>query len=135
MQAVSGECPNCICQPRISTLKFGLDRTHAIFVCPNCAIVIEDEWRSPKGGTDIAKTPVSPLEASLQETLRMMEMLNTRVKYIVRFVVAAVIVAAFLRHTAHTYAVFSREEIRAGALTVCSVFSLALLLWRGGPHA
>jgi formate/nitrite transporter FocA (FNT family) len=103
-------------------------------VCPNCAIVIDDEWHGPKGRTDITKNPAGPLEASLRETHRMMETLNTRVKYIVSSVVAAVIVAAFLRHTAHTYAGFSREEIRAGALTMCSVFSLALVLWRGSPY-
>jgi hypothetical protein len=38
--------------------------------------------------------------------------INSRVKYTLAFLVAAVLVAGFLRHTAHVYAGFTREEIR-----------------------
>ena len=46
----------------------------------------------------------------------MQDAINTRVKYILAFLIGAIIVAAVLRHTVHVYGGFSREEIRAGAL-------------------
>jgi hypothetical protein len=131
MRTVSGECPNCICQLQISALRFGFRGTRIMFICPNCAILIPDESHNPRqGGTDIAKNPVRPVRTLLRETFDMMETLNTRVRHLITFVVAAVIIAAILRHTAHTYAGFSREEIRAGALIVCSIFFFALVIRR-----
>ena len=130
MQTVSGECPDCICQLKISALKFGFRRTRITFVCPNCAMLIP-EWQNPEqGSTDIVKNPVKSVWASLRETFDMMETLNARVRHLITFVVAAVIIAAILRHTAHTYAGFSREEIRVGALIACCVFFVALVVWR-----
>jgi hypothetical protein len=131
VQAASGECPHCICRLEISDVKFRFRRTQVTFVCPNCAIVFGDQCDSGKqGDTDSPSIPVGTILARLGETLRMMEALNARVKYVVTFVVAGVIIAAFLRHSAHVYAGFSREEIRTGALITCSVVFLALMLWR-----
>jgi hypothetical protein len=131
MRAASGECPNCICQLEISTLKFGFLGTRMTFVCPNCAIVIADGWHGEKpSGTDNAKNPVRPVWVLLRGTLHMLEALNARVRYVITFVVAAVTIAAFLRHTGHVYAGFSREEIRAGALMACFAVFLAFVLWR-----
>ena len=134
MQAASGECPHCLSRVEISTVTFGFSRTRIVFVCPNCAIVIDDEWHSVRDGhTDAGGTLVTAALALVTETLSMMEVLNARVRYVVTFVFAAVALAAFLRHTAHTYAGFSREEIRTGALVTCSVVYLALMLWRKKP--
>jgi hypothetical protein len=64
---------------------------------------------------------------------RMLEILNARFRYIVSFLLAAVIFAGVLRHTAHVYAGFSRAEIREGALiglmAVVAV-SVVLIFWR-----
>jgi hypothetical protein len=46
----------------------------------------------------------------------MEDALNSRLKYAIAFVIAAVIAAALLRHTVHVYGGFTREEIRVGAL-------------------
>jgi hypothetical protein len=119
IRAASGECPNCIGQLEISTLKFGFLGTRMTFVCPNCAIVIADGWHGEKpGGTDNAKNPVRPVWV----LLHMLEALDARVRYVVTFVVAAVTIAAVLRHTGHVYAGFLREELRAGALMACFAF-------------
>jgi hypothetical protein len=46
----------------------------------------------------------------------MEQAINSRVKYTLAFFIAAILVAALLRHTVHVYAGFSREEIRAATL-------------------
>jgi hypothetical protein len=46
----------------------------------------------------------------------MEQAINARVKYTLVFFVAALLVAAVLRHTVHVYGGISREGIRAAAL-------------------
>jgi hypothetical protein len=60
----------------------------------------------------------------------MMETLNARFRYVIVSMIVALTVAAVLRHSVHTYGGFSREEIRAGALVMCAVISLGLIVWR-----
>lgn len=57
----------------------------------------------------------------------MMEALNSRFKYVVAFLIAAVIIAALLRHAIHVYGGLSREEIRAGALIAIPAVALLLI--------
>ena len=54
----------------------------------------------------------------------MIAALNSRFKHVAMALGAAVLSAAFFRHTAHVYAGFSREEIRSAALVMC----LAMLI-------
>jgi len=61
----------------------------------------------------------------------MEDAINSRLKYTIVFVVAAVIVAALLRHTVHVYGGFTREEIRTGALIALPVVLVFFLgRWR-----
>jgi len=46
----------------------------------------------------------------------MEQAINARMKYTLLFFIAALLVAAVLRHTVHVYGGVSREEIRAAAL-------------------
>ena len=58
----------------------------------------------------------------------MEEAINSRLRYIFAFLIAAVITAALLRHAVHVYGGFSREEIRAGALLALPAAVLAMFL-------
>ena len=60
-----------------------------------------------------------------------MESLNLRFRYVLAFLVGAVITAAVLRHAVHVYGGISREDIRAGALMAIPVVALAIIFSRG----
>jgi hypothetical protein len=60
-----------------------------------------------------------------------METLNARARHIVVTVVAALLIAAVLRHVLHVHVGYSREEIRAGALIG---FFAALAAWLALIH-
>ncbi|ABQ33318.1 putative membrane protein of unknown function [Bradyrhizobium sp. BTAi1] len=62
--------------------------------------------------------------------LPMIAALNSRFKHVAMALGAAVLSAAFFRHTAHVYAGFSREEIRSAALVMC----LAMLIILTAGH-
>jgi hypothetical protein len=81
-------------------------------------------------GIERVRRFAKPVRALLRRTLGMMEALNARFRYLIASMVVALTVAAVLRHSVHTYAGFSREEIRAGALVMCAVISLSLIVWR-----
>ena len=57
----------------------------------------------------------------------MLAQLNLRFRYILALSVAAVIMAAALRHGVHVYGGFTREKIRADALTAIPVVALAVI--------
>jgi len=59
----------------------------------------------------------------------MLNALNSRFRAIVSMTLAAILVAAFLRHTLHVYGGISREAIRADAiLLIAGVTIVAMLL-------
>jgi len=60
----------------------------------------------------------------------MLDQLNLRFKYVLAFLIGAVIAAAALRHGAHIYGGFSREEIRVGALMAIPFVALAIIVFR-----
>jgi len=60
-----------------------------------------------------------------------MESLNLRFRYVLAFLVGAVITAAVLRHAVHVYGGISREDIRAGALMAIPAVALAIIFSRG----
>jgi hypothetical protein len=90
-------------------------------------IIVADERHSPKGVSGTRKPP--NLARLARSVFGMMEVLNSRVRYALAFLMAALIAAALLRHVVHVYGGISREEIRAGALLAISVVSLALFLF------
>jgi len=72
------------------------------------------------------------LMTALVRALDMMDELNARFRYLVAFVIAAVVTAAVLRHSLHVYGGIPREEIRVNAVTalIPAVSFLFLLLAR-----
>jgi hypothetical protein len=53
-----------------------------------------------------------------------------RLRYVLLIVVAAVFIAALLRHVLHTYGGLSREDIRADALIAALIVGLAAIAVR-----
>jgi hypothetical protein len=60
-----------------------------------------------------------------------MDWLNLRFRYVLGFLVTALIIAAVLRHVIHIYGGISREEIGTGALLTIPVIALALVFFKG----
>jgi hypothetical protein len=60
--------------------------------------------------------------------LSMMNAINARFRYIVAFLIGALLIAAFLRHAVHVYVGISPQDIRKGALIAILPALLALLL-------
>jgi hypothetical protein len=84
---------------------------------PNCGIAFADEAATVQPRShDWAKNFARVLPGWWEGARRMEDALNSRLKYAIAFVIAAVIAAALLRHTVHVYGGFTREEIRVGAL-------------------
>jgi hypothetical protein len=132
METVQGQscvCPHCLGQLKIASLKFSFSRTRVVFACPNCALMFADEGFEQRG-IERVRHFAKPVWALLRRTLDMMETLNARFRYVIVSMIVALTVAAVLRHSVHTYGGFSREEIRAGALVMCAVISLGLIVWR-----
>jgi hypothetical protein len=61
------------------------------------------------------------------------EALNARFRHVVAFAIAAVAIAALLRHTAHVYGGYSPADIRAWALMAVPL--VAVLLAVSGDKA
>jgi hypothetical protein len=89
-----------------------------VSACSNCAIASADE-RTGR---------FSKIARAFWAAFSMMEALNSRFRFMVALLTAAAVIAGLLRHTAHVYGGFSREEIRTAALLVCLVVSLLLVI-------
>ena len=57
------------------------------------------------------------------------EALNARFRHVVVFAIAAVAIAALLRHTAHVYGGYSPADIRAWALMAVPLVAVLLALF------
>ena len=103
-------CPHCFVAFEIVSVKFRFGRVAMVAACPNCAVIFADEARTvgPKRRSGKIWRP-------LQATARAMGWLDTRFRLILAFLLAAVLVAALLRHGFHVYGGMSREEIRRDA--------------------
>jgi hypothetical protein len=116
-------CPYCRSPFEIVHVKFRFNGTAMIATCPNCAITCADELRT---GT-IKKLAIT--WGSLQGDARM-HSLDKRFKYVVVFLIAAVITAAALRHGVHVYGGISREEIRLDAMMAIPLVAVAIVFFR-----
>jgi hypothetical protein len=59
------------------------------------------------------------------------EGLNSRFRHVVTFAMAAVAIAALLRHTVHVYGGYSPADIRTFALMAIPLVAVLLVLFRG----
>jgi hypothetical protein len=59
-----------------------------------------------------------------------MDSLNQRFRYVLAFLIGAVISAAALRHGVHVYGGISPEDIRVGALMAIPAVALAIMFFR-----
>jgi hypothetical protein len=115
-------CPYCRGPFEIVGVKFRFHSTAMVASCPNCALI----WTT-------AKTIPNNQEKSggiWQGTVNMLDQLNLRIKYVLAFIMGAVIAAAALRHGVHIYGGFSRDEIRTGALIAIPFVVLAAVFFR-----
>jgi hypothetical protein len=125
-------CPHCRSPFEIVFVKFRFGRTAMIARCPNCAIASADEWRAAESKTlDGAKKIARITRGFWRGVASRMDSLNLRFRYVLAFLIGAVITAAALRHTVHTYGGISREDIRAGALMAIPAVALAIIFFRG----
>ena len=112
-------CPHCQARFEIVCVKFGFGGAVMVSACPNCAVASAEE-RSAGRFAKIAR--------AFWAAFSMMEALNPRFRFMVALLTAAAVIAGLVRHTAHVYGGFSREEIRTAALLVGLVVSLLLVI-------
>jgi hypothetical protein len=65
-----------------------------------------------------------------------MDPIKFRMRYVIGFLIAAVVTAAALRHFLHVQVGFSREEIRNGVLLTAAIgifLLIAFFRWRRPP--
>jgi hypothetical protein len=115
-------CPHCRSPFEIVIVKFSFNGTAMIVTCPNCAIARVDERRA------------AITARGLWHGVARMYSLDRRFRYVVAFLIGALITAAVLRHVVHVYGGISREEIRAGALMAIPGVALAIIIFRRMRH-
>lgn len=91
-------CPHCRNQRQIVCAKFRFNCVAMVWVCPNCAMASAEEWGGSKWNS------------------LAMEAHKFRVRYVLLFIVAAVVTAAVLRHGIHVYGGIPPEDIRTAAV-------------------
>jgi hypothetical protein len=115
-------CPHCRSPFEIVIVKFSFNGTAMIVTCPNCGIARVDERRA------------AITARGLWHGVARMYSLDRRFRYVVAFLIGALITAAALRHVVHVYGGISREEIRAGALMAIPGVALAIIIFRRMRH-
>ena len=124
-------CPHCHSPFQIVFVKFGFGSTAMIVSCQNCALASPDNWGTAKTKTlDRWEKSARISRGIWQRNASMLDQLNLRFKYVLAFLIGAVITAAALRHGAHVYGGFSREEIRSDALMAIPFVALAAVFLR-----
>jgi hypothetical protein len=121
-------CPYCRSSFDIVFVKFKISGVVMIASCPNCAIVSAEECPRSKI-LDEAKRLASISRSFWQGLVSRMDSLNLRFRYVLAFLIAAVITAAALRHGAHVYGGISPAEIRSDAIMAIAV-ALAIIVFR-----
>jgi predicted amidophosphoribosyltransferase len=95
-------CPYCGQAFEILCVKFGASGVRTVSRCPNCALAPTE--------------PASRAAPSIGLAIRMLQTINSRFKIVVIFTLAAVLVAAVLRHTLHVYGGMAPADIRSNTL-------------------
>jgi hypothetical protein len=117
-------CPHCRSLFEIVHVKFRFNSIAMIATCPNCAIVSVDEWR----GDNVKKLAITT--RGFWHGVARMDSLDRRFRYVVAFLIGALITAAALRHVLHVYGGITREEIRWDALMAIPAVALAIIFFR-----
>jgi hypothetical protein len=124
-------CPHCRGPFEIVVVRFGFRSTAMVASCPNCALAAPDKWGTAKTKIpDNLENSWGISEGIWQRTVNMLDQLNFRFKFVLAFMMGAVIAAAALRHGVHVYGGFSREEIRTDALMAIPFVALAAVFFR-----
>ena len=119
-------CPYCRGRFEIVVVRFRFRCTAMVASCPNCALAAPDSWSSAKA-IRINQQKSVGISAGF---VNMLEQLNLRIKYMLAFMIGAVVAAAALRHGVHVYGGFSRDEIRTAALMAIPFVALAAVFFR-----
>ena len=122
-------CPYCRSSFEIVFVKFKISGVVMIASCPNCAIA-SVEGCPESNILDEAKQLASITRSLWQGLLSRMDSLNLRFRYVLAFLIAAVITAAALRHGVHVYGGISPEEIRNDAIMAIPAVALAIIVFR-----
>jgi FPC/CPF motif-containing protein YcgG len=117
-------CPHCRSPFEIVIVKFRLNGTGMVATCPNCAIARVDEWRA-----DNLKN-LAITTRGIWHGIARMDSFDRRFRYVVAFLIGALITAAVLRHVLHVYGGITREEIRWDALMAVPAIALAIIIFR-----
>ena len=123
-------CPHCQSRVDISFMEMGLRITAKILTCPNCGIVAAVRVPSAKSKVLNLVSSIPNLVATTWRESTMLETLNVRFRRVLISLIAAVFVAAVLRHVLHAYGWISREDIRTGAMIA---LALAVLFYLAVP--
>jgi hypothetical protein len=121
-------CPHCRSPFEIVHVRFRFNGTAMIATCPNCAIACVDEWRA-----DNLKNLAINTRGFWHGVARMYS-LDRRFRYVVAFLIGALITAATLRHVLHVYGGITREEIRWDALMAIPAVALAIIFFLRRRH-
>jgi hypothetical protein len=122
-QGVPDFCPHCRSPLEIIDVRFRFRGAAVIATCPNCAITRVDEF-----GHDSAKKLA--IASGFVQRVARMQSLDRRFRYVLVFLIGAVITAAALRHIVHVYGGIAREEIRWGAIMAVPLVTAALVFLR-----
>jgi hypothetical protein len=128
-------CPHCQNRLDISFLEMGLRITAKVSTCPNCGIVAAVRAPSAKSKVPNLVGGTPNRVGTTWRVSTMFETLNARFRRVLVSLIAAVFVAAVLRHVLHVYGWISREDIRSGALiamllTLLFYVAVSAIRWR-----
>jgi hypothetical protein len=121
-------CAYCASALEIVSVRFKIRRTVILRSCPNCAITSAED--SVGSNVYQARQLTKIVRGLRQRSASIVDLLNLRFKYVLAFLIGALITAAALRHGFHVYGGLSREEIRQDALIAIPAVVLALVLFR-----
>jgi predicted RNA-binding Zn-ribbon protein involved in translation (DUF1610 family) len=131
----SDVCPHCQSCVDISFLELALRITAKVSTCPNCGIVAAVRAPSAKSKGSHLVGSIPNLVGTPWRGSTMFETLNARFRRVLVSLIAAVFVAAVLRHVLHVYGWIPREDIRIGALialafAVLFYVAVSAIRWR-----